>query len=58
MLLLAAAILAGCRSSEIADPATTWQNIRTEFLHGNLKVAGQKADEALRDYSVSNPDWQ
>ncbi len=57
MVLLAAAILAGCRSSEIVDPATTWQNIRTDFLHGNLKVAGQKADEALREYSVSNPDW-
>jgi CHAT domain-containing protein len=57
MVLLAAAILAGCRSSEIADPATTWQNIRRDFLHGNLKVAGQKADEALREYSVSNPDW-
>jgi len=57
MVLLSAAILAGCRSSEIADPAATWQNIRSDFLHGNLKVAGQKADEALRDYSVSNPDW-
>jgi CHAT domain-containing protein len=57
MVLFAASILAGCRSSEIADPATTWQNIRSDFLHGNLKVAGQKADEALRDYSVSNPDW-
>jgi CHAT domain-containing protein len=57
MVLLASAILAGCRSPQIADPATTWQNIRIDFLHGNLEVAGQKADEALRDYSVSNPDW-
>ena len=57
MVLLSAAILAGCRSSEIADPATTWQNIRSDFLHGNLQVADQKADQALKDYSVSNPDW-
>jgi CHAT domain-containing protein len=57
MVLLAAAILAGCRSSKIADPATTWQNIHDDFLHGNLNVAQQKADKALRDYSTDNSDW-
>ena len=56
-MLLAAAILAGCRSSRIADPATTWQSIHDDFLHGNLNVAQQKADKALRDYSTDNSDW-
>ena len=57
MVLLAAAILTGCRRSEIADPATNWQNIHSDFLQGNLEVARQKADKARRDYSVSDPDW-
>ena len=56
-ILLAATILAGCHSPRIADPATTWQNIHDDFLHGNLDVAHQKADEARRDYSNDNPDW-
>src|ERR1700677_4765964 len=42
--LLAATTLAGCRSSVTGDPATTFLNIRSEFLHGNLDPAQQKAE--------------
>jgi CHAT domain-containing protein len=57
MVLVAATILAGCHSSKIADPAMTWQNIRGDFLHGNLDVAQQKADKARKDYSADNSGW-
>src|ERR1700732_4948830 len=48
--LLAPMALAGCRSSATTDPATTFQNIRSDFLHGNLVAAQQKAEEARRNY--------
>jgi CHAT domain-containing protein len=57
MVLMAAAMLAGCHSSKTADPGATWQSIHEDFLHGNLNVARQRADEARRDYSAHNPDW-
>ncbi len=56
-VLLAAAVLAGCHSSKTADPAAIWQNIHDDFLHGNLSVAQQKADKALRAYSADNSEW-
>jgi CHAT domain-containing protein len=61
-ILLGAATLAGCHSSNIADAktadaATTWQSIHDDFLHGNLDVAHQRADKARRDYSAVHPDW-
>jgi CHAT domain-containing protein len=57
VVLMAAAIPAGCHSSKTADPGATWQTIHEDFLHGNLEIARQKADEALSDYSAVNPDW-
>lgn len=57
MVLLAAGHLAGCRSSAKADPATTWQDIRSDFMHGNLSVAQQEAEQAQREFSASNADW-
>jgi CHAT domain-containing protein len=33
------------------------QEIREDFMHGNLDVAHQKADKARSDYSARNPDW-
>jgi CHAT domain-containing protein len=57
MVLMAAAILVGCHSSKTADPGATWQTIHEDFLHGNLDIARQKADEARRDYSAGDPDW-
>ncbi len=57
MVLLAAGHLAGCRSSAKADPATTWQDIRSDFMHGNLYVAQQEAEQAQREFSASNADW-
>jgi CHAT domain-containing protein len=57
MVLLSAGLLAGCRSSAKADPATTWQDIRTDFLHGNLFVAQQKAERAQGDFPASDADW-
>jgi CHAT domain-containing protein len=57
MALMAAATLAGCRSSVIADPATIFQNIRNDFLHGNLDFAQRKAEKASKDFSASSADW-
>ena len=57
MALLAAGPLAGCRSSAMADPAKTFQDIRSDFRHGNLDVALQKAERARKDFSASSPDW-
>ena len=57
MVLMAAAIPGGCHSSKTADPGAIWQSIHEDFLHGNLDIARQKADEARRDYSAGNPDW-
>ena len=57
MVLLAAAHLAGCRSSAKVDPATTWQAVRNDLMHGNLYVGQQEAEQAQRDFSASNADW-
>jgi CHAT domain-containing protein len=57
VVLMAAAVVAGCHSSKTADPGATWQSIHEDFLHGNLDVAQQKADKARKDYSAGNPDW-
>jgi CHAT domain-containing protein/Tfp pilus assembly protein PilF len=40
-----------------ADPATIFQNIRSDFLHGNLVAAQQKAEKARKDFSASGADW-
>jgi CHAT domain-containing protein len=54
---LAALTLAGCRSSATADPASIFQSIRSDFLHGNLDLAQQKAEKARIDSSASSADW-
>src|SRR5579859_1496905 len=55
--LLAGSILAGCRSSAKPDPATIWQNVRSDSIRGNLDVAKQEAEQARKDFSASNPEW-
>jgi CHAT domain-containing protein len=55
--LSVAVTLAGCQSAAVADPAKTFQEVRSDFLHGNLEVARQKADKALRDFEGRDPDW-
>jgi CHAT domain-containing protein len=55
--LLAATTLAGCHASADPNPATTYQDIRGDILHGNLNVAQKKAENALRDFSASGADW-
>jgi CHAT domain-containing protein len=57
MASLAAASLAGCRSPAMADPATTFEDIRSDSIHGNLDVAHQKAEKARKDFSASRADW-
>jgi CHAT domain-containing protein len=59
MAFLASALLSGCHPSvtPVADAATTFQNIRSDFLHGNLDQAQQEAEKARRDFSASNGDW-
>ncbi len=56
-MLLAATTLAGCRSKVSADPATTFQEIRSDLQHGNLDAAQQKAEKAREDFSASDADW-
>ena len=41
----------------IADPPTIFQDIRSDFLHGNLDVAQHKAEKARKDFSARSPDW-
>jgi tetratricopeptide (TPR) repeat protein len=55
--LLTVGTLGGCRSPAKADPATTWQNIRSDYVHGNLLVAQQNAEQAQKDFSASSADW-
>jgi CHAT domain-containing protein len=57
MALLAATTLAGCRPTVTADPETTWQKIRSDFIHGNLDVAQQEAEKARKDFSAIGADW-
>ncbi len=57
MALLAAGPLTGCRSSAMADPAKTFQDIHSDFRHGNLDVALQKTEQARKDFSASGSDW-
>jgi CHAT domain-containing protein len=49
--------VAGCRSSVAPDPATVFQNIRSDFLHGNLDAAQQMAAKARKDLSAGDADW-
>jgi CHAT domain-containing protein len=59
--LLAGATLAGCGSAKLPaparDPAAIFQDIRSDFLHGNLNVAQHKAEKARADFSASSADW-
>jgi hypothetical protein len=57
MVLLAAGPLAGCRSAAMADPAKTFQDIHSDFRHGDLDVALQKTEQARKDFSASGSDW-
>ena len=41
----------------MADPAKTFQDIHSDFRHGNLDVALQKTEQARKDFSVSGSDW-
>jgi CHAT domain-containing protein len=54
---LAAGTLAGCQSPANADPAKIYQDIRSDFLHGQLNVAQQKAQKARLQFSTSGADW-
>jgi CHAT domain-containing protein len=55
--LFAAATLTGCRAAPAADPAAIFQDIRRDFLHGNLDVAEQRAEQASMDFSAPSADW-
>jgi len=39
------------------DPEKNYQNIRSDFLHGNLDVAQQKAEKERNELSHSDADW-
>jgi CHAT domain-containing protein len=57
VLLLATVALGGCHSSIPSDPAATFQDIRTDFVHGNLYAAQQKAEKAQKDFASAGADW-
>jgi CHAT domain-containing protein/tetratricopeptide (TPR) repeat protein len=58
MVLLAATTLCGCRSKVTVDPASTFQEIRSDLQHGNLDVAQQKVEIAREDFSsAGGADW-
>jgi CHAT domain-containing protein len=50
------AFLGGCRSPAHRDPRAVFQDVRGDFLYGNLDVARQKARKAQKDFSGSG-DW-
>jgi CHAT domain-containing protein len=49
--------LAGCRSPATVDPAAVYQNIHSDFLHGNLTAAQQNAEKAVKAFSASDANW-
>jgi CHAT domain-containing protein len=61
LVSFAAATLTGCRSAAAPgpppDPAAIFENIRNDFLHGNLDVAQKKAEKARKGFSASGADW-
>jgi CHAT domain-containing protein len=57
MALASALALSGCRSPGAENPAAIFQDIRGDFLHGNLDVARRKAERARQDFSARSPDW-
>jgi tetratricopeptide (TPR) repeat protein len=53
-----AAFFAGCKSSNPGEQAAkSYQDIRNDFLHGNLDVARVKAQQAGDKFSALGPDW-
>jgi CHAT domain-containing protein len=55
--LVLAGILAGCRHAAAPDPAATFQQTRSDFLHGNFNAAVQEAETARLEFSGRDPDW-
>ncbi len=41
----------------MVDPATVYGDIRSDFRHGNLDIAKQKAEKARQDFPASSADW-
>jgi CHAT domain-containing protein len=54
-----ATILSGCHHSSPPreDPSKIFQNIRSDFMHGDLSAAQQAAEKAQKDYAGLSPDW-
>ena len=57
MPVLAVMTLAGCRSTAPVDPAAVYQNVRSDYLRGNLAVAQQNTEKALKAFSAGDADW-
>jgi CHAT domain-containing protein len=56
-LLAFAAGLNGCHSAAPLDPASLYQHIHRDLLHGNLDLAQQDAEKARVDFAASSPEW-
>jgi hypothetical protein len=57
LALLVATALTGCHSPAKADATTTYQAIRADLMHGDLKVAQQKVGHARQDFASAAADW-
>jgi CHAT domain-containing protein len=53
--VLSAWVLSGCRGPEKPDPASLYQGIYEDFVHGSLDVAQAKAEKGRREFSAGNP---
>ena len=56
-LLALAAGLSGCRSAAPPDPASLYQTIHRDLLHGNLDLAQEKAEKARVGFAATSPGW-
>jgi tetratricopeptide (TPR) repeat protein len=54
--------LSGCHASAGPDPASAYQGIYDDYLHGNLDAARAGADKARKEFSTAgsqaNPSWE
>jgi CHAT domain-containing protein len=60
VVLLALGILSGCRSQQrppSKSPAAIYQDVRDDFLHGNLDIAQKKAENARKALAGDDPGW-
>jgi CHAT domain-containing protein/tetratricopeptide (TPR) repeat protein len=56
-ILFLVMILAGCHPPATVDPAAVYESIHSDFLRGNLPVAQQNAEKAIKGFAASDANW-